>query len=142
MKHRLLTIAAMLLPACQIVGPARADVTEFTDKDEWIAAAGPFTTIDFTGFPPATFITEQYADLGIHFTDGDDVIHFTETYKNDGVGLFGNGDIALLFDSPQAWIAADFPGDIQIDLFAGDRLLHSIQFIELCTGWTRTASTN
>ncbi|MHC4414648.1 MAG: hypothetical protein ACYS0G_05135 [Planctomycetota bacterium] len=42
--NRGLTIQAMLLVACLTVSPVHADVTEFTDKDEWIAAVGPFTT--------------------------------------------------------------------------------------------------
>ena len=104
-------------------------VEEFTDKDEWIAAVGAFTTIDFTGFPDGTFITDQYADLGILFTDGNDSIDVWAGHVNDGWGLDGNPDIHLSFDSPQAWIAVHFPGDVQIDLFSGDILLSSSVFI-------------
>ncbi|MHC4414649.1 MAG: PEP-CTERM sorting domain-containing protein [Planctomycetota bacterium] len=125
----MLTIQVILLAACLTVSAVHADVTEFTDKDEWIAAVGEFTTIGFTGFEPATIITDQYADLGVLFTDGDDIIAISETFKIDGAGLWGNGDIVLAFDSPQAWIAVDFPGDVQFDLYDGDRLLHSSQFI-------------
>ena len=56
--------------------PASGDVLEFTDKDEWIEAVGEFTTIDFTGYPKDTFIADQYAYLGILFTDGNDNIDY------------------------------------------------------------------
>ncbi len=106
-------------------------VEEFTSKDEWIAAVGRFTTIDFTGFPAGTFITDQYADLGVLFTDGNDSITCCSklTFPNDGAGLDGNPDIHLSFDTPQAYIAVHFPGDVQIDLFSGDIFLHSSVFI-------------
>ena len=44
------------------------------------------------------------------------------TFPNDGAGLDGNGNITLVFDTPQAWIAADFPGRLQIQLFANGEL--------------------
>ena len=97
-------------------------VEEFTNKDEWIAAVGPFTTIDFTGFPQGTFITDQYADLGILFTDGNDSIAFAGSFINDGVGLDGNGNTSLIFDTPQAWIGVDFPGFLSIELYSEGRL--------------------
>ncbi len=104
-------------------------VEEFTDKDEWIAAVGDFTTIDFTGFPQGTFITDQYADLGILFTDGNDTFFFTPSFINDSWGVDGNGNISVVFDTPQAWIGVDFPGDLQIDLFSEGRLIHTSVFI-------------
>jgi hypothetical protein len=124
-----------ILGACAIiavVGQAvnsYAGVLEFTDKDDWIAAVGPFTTIDFTGFPNGTFITDQYSEVGAVFTDGNDSIHIAAVFENDGAGLDGNGDTEVAFLSPQAWLAADFPGDLQIDLYVGDQLLHSSVFI-------------
>ncbi|MCZ6735990.1 MAG: hypothetical protein O7C65_09385 [Planctomycetota bacterium] len=108
-------------------------VEEFTDKDEWIAAIGgedAFLTVDFVGFPNGTFITDQYADLGILFTDGNDSINFSPTaFPNDAWGLDGNGHISVSFDTPQAWIGVDFPGDLQIDLFSEGRLIHTSVFI-------------
>ncbi|MCZ6735484.1 MAG: hypothetical protein O7C65_06815 [Planctomycetota bacterium] len=103
-------------------------VEEFTNKDEWIAAVGRFTTIDFTGFPQGTFITDQYADLGILFTDGNDSIAFAGSFINDGVGLDGNGDISVSFDTPQAWIGVDFPGFLTIELFSAGNLIHTAEF--------------
>ncbi|MCZ6445138.1 MAG: hypothetical protein O6758_03015 [Planctomycetota bacterium] len=101
-------------------------VEEFTDKDEWIAAVGGgFLTVDFTGFPDGIFITDQYADLGILFTDGNDSIFLNDgAFPNDGAGLDGNGNISVAFDTPQAWIGVDFPGVLQIELFSSGRLFY------------------
>jgi hypothetical protein len=109
--------------------PAHAGVQEFTDKDEWIDAVGEFTTIDFTGFPEGTFITDQYADLGVLFTDRNDTISVNDGFLNDGSGLRGSDTITVAFDSPEAYIGVDFPGDIQIDLFAAGKLIYSAVFI-------------
>ena len=116
-------IASALLIAWPGNGEALGGfVEEFTDKDEWIAAVGDFTTIGFTGFPDGTFITDQYGDLGILFTDGDDTIHMSATYINDGWGLRGNGIISVAFDTSQAWIGVDFPGFLSIELYSEGRL--------------------
>ncbi len=111
------------------VGSAYGGVMEFTDKDAWIAAVGEFTTIDFTGFPDGTFITNQYAHLGVLFTDGNDSIDVSGAHVNDGFGLDGNPSMHLSFDSPQLWLAVDYPGSVQIDLFSGNIPLHSSVFI-------------
>ena len=110
------------------LGSAYGGVMEFTDKDAWIAAVGQFTTIDFTGFPQGTFITNQYADLGVLFTDGNDSIDASGSYLNDGFGLDGNPSMHLSFDSPMLWFAVDHPGNVQIDLFIGEQLIHSALF--------------
>ena len=108
------------------VGSAYGGVTEFTDKDAWIAAVGRFTTVDFVGFPVGTFITEQYAGLGIHFTDGNDSISPFDpiTFPNNGWGLDGNGNINVSFDSDQAWLAVDFPGHLRFQLFSEGQLIY------------------
>ncbi len=103
---------------------ARAGVQEFTDKDEWIDAVGKFTTIDFTGFPEGTWITDQYADLGVLFTDGNDTIQESEVFV-DGHGLRGSDTITIAFDSPQAYIAVDYPGAMKIELFSEGRLIYT-----------------
>ena len=103
-------------------------VEEFTDKDEWIAAVGRFTTIDFTGFPDGTFITDQYADLGVLFVGGNENIFLSDNaFPNDGAGLDDGGftPIAVSFDTPQAWIAVDFPGTVQFELFSGGELIYT-----------------
>lgn len=104
---------------------ATADVIEFTDRDEWIAAVGTFTTIDFTGFPEGTFITDQFSDLGVTFTGGNEHIALSDNaFSNDGAGLESNfADIQIEFATPQFWIAVDFPGIIQFELFSGGQLI-------------------
>ena len=122
--------SGMAISVAFLASPSVADVIEFTDKDEWIAAVGDYTTIDFTGFHEGTKITDQYADLGILFTDGYDFIHFSQSYLNDGVGLYGGyyEDIDVAFDMGQGWIAADYPGAIQFDLYSGAELIHTAAF--------------
>ena len=121
--ERLLAALALLIaqPA------AHGDVTVFSNKDAWIAAVGEFTTIDFTGFPDGTRITDQYADFGVLFTDPTDFILCCgfETFPNDGAGLDGNEGISLVFDTPQAYIAVDFPGHVKFQLFRQGELIHS-----------------
>ncbi len=113
--------AAALILASSVAGTAVAGVIEFFDEDreEWFAVTRAVTTIDFTGFPDHTFITNQYEDLGVLFLDGDDNILCCDgpCFPPDGSGLDGNVTIHLLFDSPQRWIAADFPGALQFELF-------------------------
>ena len=117
--------AACVFCAIPLALPVSAGVIEFTDKDEWINAVGEFTTIGFTGFEIGTFITDQYADLGILFTDWNDSIQFSPTaFPNDEWGLDGNGDIAVAFDTPQLWIGADFPGILRIELYRDGRLFY------------------
>ena len=104
---------------------ADGSVIEFSNQTEWEAAVGRFTTIDFTGFPEATNITNQYEDLGITFTDGIDLIRLNNnTFPNDGAGLDGlaNG-IEVSFDTPQLWIAVEYPGDVRFELFSEGGLI-------------------
>ncbi len=117
--------AAFVASAILVASPVYAGVQEFTDKDEWIDAVGEFTTIDFTGFPDGTFITDQYADLGVLFTDGNDTIHNTCGYENDCWGLRGSDTITIAFDSPQAYIAVDYPGGMKFQLFSEGRLIYT-----------------
>ena len=112
------------------VNATQAGAGEFFDRDEWVAAVGDFSPIDFTGFPDGTFITDQYADLGILFVGGNEQIFLNQGFVNDGAGLNSNfTDIVMEFAIPQFWIAADFPGTIRIDLFnEGELIFSSIEF--------------
>ena len=123
-----ISLLAAALITSAAVEAAHGGVMEFTDKDAWIAAVGQFTTVDFVGFPDGTFITTQYADLGVLFTDGNDSIDVSGAHVNDGFGLDGNPSMHLSFDSPNLWLAVDYPGSVQIDLFSGNIPLHSSVF--------------
>jgi hypothetical protein len=112
-----------------------AEVIVFGDRAEWEAAVGPVTTLDFTGFPDGTFITDQYSELGATFTDGDDSIRFNPTFKNDSWGLDGNGDISVTFDTPQLWVAVDFPGYIAFRLFFQGEMIHQSVHGSGGNGW-------
>ena len=125
--------AASLMLASSATSTAVAGVIEFwnEDREEWFVAVLEYTTIDFTGFPNDTFITNQYEDLGVLFLDGDDNIICCDepSFPKDGSGLDGNAAIHLLFSSPQRWIAADFPGDLRFQLiFEGNLIYESSWF--------------
>ena len=118
--------AAAGILASLAIGWAHGDVLEIVDKDDWIVAVGPSTTVDFSSYPEFTVITDQYADLGVVFADGDDTIYVNEgLFLNDDVGLDGNGDIVVVFDSPQFWIGADHPGYLRIQLLRDGELLYA-----------------
>ena len=111
------------------ISAARAQVELFTDFAKWQAAAGSFSTVDFTGFPVGTFITDQYADLGVLFTDGNDSIHFAGSFTIDGAGLDGNGDTVVAFAEPMVALAIHFPGFAQVELFVKSRSIYLSEVI-------------
>ncbi len=99
-----------------------------TNKEEWSSFVnGQFTTIGFTEVFQE-IVTEQYADLGVHFTDGDDYGVMQNNFL-DGFGIkghfFNGGTITVEFDSPQMWVAANFLGPLKISLYDGDTFLGS-----------------
>jgi hypothetical protein len=97
---------------------------EFVDRAEWEAAAGMFTTIDFTGFPDWTPITDQYADQGVTFANPG-FAHSSAAFVNDGYGLSHTSGppLTMVFAAPMTSLAFDLPGNVQVDFFAGDRLI-------------------
>ena len=122
---RLATLCAAVL-GLSAAGTASAGVLEFEDKDDWLAVIGPLVTVDFTGFAPGTFISDQYADLGVLFTDGNDTIppFGRFVYPNDGWGLDGNGNITVVFDTPMAYIGVDYPGHMHFELYREGVLIY------------------
>jgi len=127
--HLLITL---LLYAPRVSGA----VVEYTDKNEWIATAGAFSTITFTEYPANTIVTDQYANLGATFTDGIDVIFESNAFLNDNMGLNGAfNEIAIQFETPQYHVAVDFPGLVQFTLFRnGSTLYESSFFSDNLTG--------
>ena len=103
-----------------------ADIVEYRDKEEWEAAAGSWSTADFTGFPMGTPIDEQYAYLGVHFVDGYDFVLCCDCqlFPQDGAGLDGNELIDLIIDVPMYSMAADFPGFLGFDLYFGGEFFY------------------
>ena len=123
-RTKSIVILALFSALCASV---RGEVIEFKDKAEWADAVGVFTTIGFTGFPDGTWVFEQYAHLGVHFVDGFDIIGCCcyEAYPIDGAGLDGNAEIHLIFDEPLTHIAADFPGNLKIELHRDGQLMYT-----------------
>lgn len=123
---RTFTLLILCFAIGTMVNETFAAVTVYTNKASWQAAAGPYTTITFQELPPTTYIDEQYAHLGVHFTDGSDQVYASNLFPNDGVGLNGAFDETTLeFDAPMTTIAMDFPGIASIKLFANDQLIYT-----------------
>jgi hypothetical protein len=111
-----------------LANTCRAQVTAFADPTQWQFAVGAYITIDFTDYPEFTVITDQYADLGVTFTDGNDFIGVS-SFPTDTHGLastdgFGNlGTIHMSFTQPQHWLAFDFLDNLQLDLYNDGELI-------------------
>jgi hypothetical protein len=92
-------------------------VVETEDREGWFAAAGPVTTVGFTGLPGGTLITDQYAPLGVQFVGGDYTILCCGGFPIDGAGLQSYTAIHLAFVEPQRWIAADSSRSFELHLY-------------------------
>jgi hypothetical protein len=98
--------------------PTAAEIVEIEDKAVWMETVSNHVTIDFTGFPAFTFISDQYEDLGVLFIDQADLtLGPTDSYPNDGWGLCGHSQIILSFTTTQNWIGVDSPSDVLIQLY-------------------------
>jgi len=109
---------------CILGSAVRADIVEYDDKEEWVVAAGEFTTIGFADLPDGTWVTEQYAHLGVHFVDGWDQVIHGGAFLEDGAGIAGGEQIDLVFDDSMYSIAADFPGYLTIELYYQEQLFY------------------
>ena len=61
--------------------PVIGDVREFDtpNRDQWFANVTNIKTADFAEFRQFTVITDQYADLGVIFSNGINWVHTTTT---------------------------------------------------------------
>ncbi len=122
--HLLTFVAALAV----LAGTCRAQVTAITDRTQWQSAVGPYTSVTFEGLSDFTIVTDQYAEQGILFTDGNDFVRTTGSYS-DGHGLvstdgFGNlGMIHISFLQPVQSIALDFIGSLQLALYNDGALI-------------------
>lgn len=133
-----------------ITTPSVADISIYNSKPDWQSAAGSYTFIGFTGFATNTFITNQYADQGVVFTDGNDHIRNSPGYL-DGSALISTefispygGRIHLAFDGARSSMALEYRGSILVELYMHGRLLdttvmYSAAFTPF-VGLTSTAS--
>jgi len=92
------------------------------DGAAWFQATPPFSEVTFADLPLNMLVTEQYAGLGVHFTDTDGnwVLGPTPTYPQDEFGLNGNVSVELTFDAPMWSFASFFPGKAKFAFFHGD----------------------
>jgi hypothetical protein len=143
MKSMILFIASALLSSRAV-----AQVTAITNEAQWQNAVGSYTTLDFTSYPEFTIITDQYVNQGVEFTDGNDFIFTTGSFPSDGHGLvssdgFGSlGMIHMSFSQPQYWLAFDFIGHLQIELYNdGDLIFTSSEYVAGFTPFVGLVST-
>lgn len=130
-SRRIAMVALQVLVVTYFTMSASAGAEEYFDADrqEWFddaSAKGVITTIGFNDLGADVLVTEQYADLGVHFTY---LGNFTRgpafpIFPRDGWGLDGNEMVHLFFDDPQTGIAFDFPGAAEVDLFLDGTLVH------------------
>jgi MYXO-CTERM domain-containing protein len=98
----------------------------------WSAAAGDFATITFAELPPFSFVTTQYADMGLVFADNDG--NWTEgpeysPYPIDGFGLDGEGVVDILLSKQALGVGAHFPGGLRYRLYSAGALLYDSDLV-------------
>jgi hypothetical protein len=118
------------LPICMasiLTLRAFGTVTTYTNKSSWQSAAGSWSTVTFTELPLDTLVTDQYADLGVTFTDGSDYTLYSPTsFPTDHVGLNGAFDtIDVAFSAPMTSIAVEFPGNVKFKLYSQGKLIYT-----------------
>lgn len=98
-------------------GSAAAAPIPFTDRGLYLAAAGSQTEVDFDELPPLTTITNQYAGLGVTFTDGNDALGVgvgNSPADDDSGGLMGalsigpDMGITFVLSAPRASVGLSF----------------------------------
>lgn len=87
-------IIAHWIVLCMLCAGTRANVTTTFDYDQWQSLVGDFSTINFTGYPDGTSVTNQYSQLGVTFI-GASFIAATTGFVNDGWGLHGPSGLHL-----------------------------------------------
>jgi len=111
-------------------------MTTYENRAAWEAVTGPYSTITFTELPPLTWLSDQYAPLGVRFTDGSDQIIHNVNIFSDNRGLNGAFDESTLeFDTPMTTLAMDFPGHLHVKLYnEGTLIFSSFEFGQSGTG--------
>jgi hypothetical protein len=109
-------IMTSLIATITSTANVRADLLTTFSFEEWESWVGDYTTIDFTGFPDTTPISDQYADQGVTFT-GLAFIFETIGFVNDGWGLHGPFGLHFYFDEPQLWISVDHAATALFELY-------------------------
>jgi len=127
----------MMLALTIVTAAAHADVTEYGngERDQWFSDVGGaehVSTVDFTGLPHFTPVTDQWAHLGVEFSTSFGAVlslgPSPTAFPQDGFGVEAEPDIIATFDQPMQWISTDFPGNLQFELFSGDELIYQSNF--------------
>lgn len=120
---------AIALLTLAVRSPALAGFTVFEQNyTGWKNAAGVLSTITFAEVPADTYITDQYASLGVLFTSSDPDATYPygpTTFLQDGWGLDGDLQVELTFSQPINAIGWHFPGDKAVKFYSGSTLVWS-----------------
>ena len=122
MRMKCLTVSSALA----LVASAHASFTVIKGIDNWNAAVGPCTTLDFV-FPTPQIMGDQYASLGAIFPEGNEVAFqgSPNLYQQDGWGCKAYDDaIDITFLWPQYAIGAWFPGELAVKLYWQGELIY------------------
>jgi hypothetical protein len=116
-------IIAAIIAAAAITVATSADVVIYEDRESWEAAAGPgVRDIGFDEVPSGTWLSDEYADLGVHFEPWAQVQHFPEI-PFDGAQLVGFDDVHFHLDEPTNAVGAVTPGEVRFELYSQGELL-------------------
>ncbi|MCP3904580.1 MAG: hypothetical protein GY715_13220 [Planctomycetes bacterium] len=121
--------APILGLAFAIASTANAEVIVHDSWSSWSATVAPITTLDFTGFPNNTVITDQYTPVGATFMDAGDRVFVSSVFEKDGAGLNGGFSVAISLEGASQAFAIDVLGLVKIELFNdGTRVYESELF--------------
>jgi len=122
------TIALMAtVPALAVLSVAQASVIVHEDMPAWSNAVGNYTTIDFTGGKLGEPVLDDYAHLGVTFSENTTYAQLSAF--SDLAGMRAPEGGTVMFDSPQQWIGLDYVGGIAVDFFSGEELIWSSSFM-------------
>lgn len=111
---------------------ADAVVVEYTNRAQWEASVGAYTTITFAEIPPNSVLHNQYLSSGIQFSG---MNSFTETsiHYPDSHGAVGFGPIHVLLTDgfvtePRQWISVEYRGGLAFRLYRDSNLIFQSSF--------------
>ena len=124
-RQTLAGLLAVLVPA----GTSAAGFQLLFDKPSWEASVPSYTALTFKDIDPSEYVTDQYADLGVTFLNGDDYVEYSAIgYPQDGWGLHGNATIHLVFDFDIYAVGVWHPGYMGLKLYDDGQLVFSYPF--------------
>ncbi len=115
---------------CLLLDSASAAFTTFTSFGAWQAATPTYSTIDFTGFPQYTVLSDQYSEQGVTImAETVAWIQFSPSYQLDGIGCRTSGSfIDFNFTTPQRSFSVSGLGLWKLEFFLGETLIGSTPY--------------